>query len=105
MSSNFKWNPQGFRDLEKQVQRHLEREVAPQVQAERLDPLSRELNELSGSLTGKSEAEVRLAVESAFRRYDLEPGDIEEIVAAIQAGETIPTIKTSVPPVHIDPPK
>lgn len=105
MSSNFKWNPQGFRDLEKQVQRHLEREVAPKVQTERLNPLSRELNELSRTLTGKPEPEIRQAVYDAFGRYDLEPGDVGEIVAAIQAGEAIPTIKTRVPPVRIDPPK
>ena len=105
MSSNFKWNPQGFRDVEKQVQTHLEREVAPKVQAERLDPLSRELNGLSRSLAGKPEPEIREAVKDSFRRYGIEPGDISDIVAAIHAGEAIPTIKTRVPPVRIVPPK
>ncbi len=105
MSSSFKWNPQGFRDLEKQVEQHLEREVAPRVQAEKLNPLSQDLNGLSKTMAGKPKAEIRQAVQRAFRRYDVEPGDISEIVMAIRVGDDIPTIQTRVAPVHIDPPQ
>jgi hypothetical protein len=60
MSSNIKWNPQGFRDLEKQIQRYLEHNAAPQVQSDRLNPLSRELNELSRPIAGKPQAAAAL---------------------------------------------
>lgn len=50
------------------------------------------------SLVGKSETVIDRAVNDAFRRYVLEPGEVGKTVAAIRAGEAIPTIKPRVPP-------
>lgn len=53
MSLDFKWNSQRFRSLEKQIQRHLKQDVASQIQAEKVNPLSHELNQLSKRVPGR----------------------------------------------------
>lgn len=103
MASNFKWNPQGFRQLEREIQRNLQKR-APEIQLRTVDPLVRDLNRLSGTHKGRDKSTIRAVVEQAFRNRGLQPNEIGPIIDAIHNGEDIPPIPLRVAPVRIDPP-